>query len=433
MKDELKEKIEEAFAIYMEGLKELVQIESIQTQSKDQAPFGNGPKEALVTALNLAENWGFKTTNVVNAMGYAEWINDESTEEYIGVLGHVDVVPAGTGWSYPPFNLTVQNERVYGRGVLDNKGPILASLFALKLLKDAGRKYRKNIRIIFGTNEENGSKDIPFYLNINEPPVYGFTPDSQFPAVYGEKGVLSFRYTFSLNEFSGIRKIVGDFISSSVPDKALVEFEDGTYEEFNGVRSPSNEPQLGKNVLTLLADTLKDDKRVSKELQQVFSWIAEVFYQKTFGEGLSKADLSKWEIQLTPYDFKITESECVFELSIRYSIEKTEDEVLDLIKQSSLKEANMQVIRSFPPKILDQTHPMLDVMRKVYEEVTGLDGTPIVTTGATYARFMPNIIAFGPSFPGQIGIAHNSDEYMNIDDLKKNIEIYANVLDQLLR
>lgn len=434
MADTLREKIKKEFEMYLDGLSRLVQIKSIEGPSEEKAPFGTGPKKALETALILANEWGFHSINIENAIGYAEWINDHSTNDYVGILGHLDVVPAGSGWSYSPFATTVADGKVFGRGVLDNKGPTIASLFALKLLKESGKVYSKNVRLIFGTNEETGSKDLPYYLENNQPPMYGFTPDSQFPAVYGEKGVVSIRcYTTTLSERTGIRDIQGEFISSSVPAHATVIFDDGTVKNFTGISSPSNEPQLGKNALTMLADALRADKHLSEEMRDFFSWIAESFHQKVYGEGLSTKDLSGWDIQITPYNLVVNESEAIFELSLRYSIEKTENDILKVLKNNCLPQMKIDLIRSFPPKIFDRSHPMLALMKQVYEDVTGLDGTPIITTGATYARFMPNIIAFGPSFPGQIGIAHNSDEYMNVDDLITNIDIYARLLDQLLK
>lgn len=425
--------IDEVFADYILALKKMVQINSIEGEAEEGAPYGRGPREALAQALHIAEDWGFQTTVIADAIGYAEWVNDPGTSAYVGVLGHVDIVPAADGWTSDPFELTIRDGNAYGRGVLDNKGPILASLFAAKLLKDSGKSYQKNLRVIFGTNEETGSKDIPHYLTQEEPPLYGCTPDSQFPVVYGEKGIVgvSYRTKFFPAELNDL-SFGGSFISSSVPDFMEVGLPDGEKRIFSGGRAPSNEPQLGENVITKAAEVLRKDPRLSPALQRFFHWVFETFHGKHFGEGLSHYDANN-HIQITPYGIAVEDEGILrFDVSYRYGIQCEMEEILTLLGQSKLAETEMEVIRTLPPKVLDMNHPMIGVMQRVYEAVTGLDGSPIVTTGATYARFMPNIVAFGPSFPGQIGIAHNKDEYMAIDDLKRNITIYQKTLDELL-
>lgn len=438
MKEWIPEAIDDQFEAYLDALQKMLQIESVESSALPNAPFGKGPRDALEQALSIARAWGFHTVLVDNAVGYAEWINDSTTNNYVGVLGHVDVVPAGTGWSYHPFDMTIVNGVVYGRGVLDNKGPVMAALFAAKLLKDSGQVFKKNLRVMFGTNEETGSKDLPFYLSKEQPPIYGFTPDSQFPAVYAEKGVVGIRFKtlFSAGDLDGLMTIRGDFISSSVPDKVVFIFANGTEKVFYGKRAPSNEPQLGKNAITMAADNLKNHSTLSPEVQAFFNWISSTFHSKHYGEGLTSInglDIADMDIQITPYKMQLKKNQLILEVSLRYSIDNTEEQIITLIEENNFKSTIFEVIRSIPPKIFNQNHPMLKEMKRIYEEVTGLNGTPIVTTGATYARFMPNIIAFGPSFPGQIGIAHNSDEYMYVDDLKRNIKIYELTLQEMLQ
>lgn len=430
----LTERIDDDFEVYLSELKKLIHIRSVQENSDEDAPFGPGAKQALDQILRTASNWGFVTSHIDHAIGFAEWKNDTKSEDYIGILGHVDVVEEGTGWDYPPFELTIDQGKAYGRGVLDNKGPTLASLFALKLLKDEKKMSDKNIRVIFGTNEESGSKDLPYYLSKYSPPMYGFTPDSQFPAVYGEKGVISLQFKLFCKKNAGINRIVGPFVPSSVPDRATVYFSDHSgCETFHGLRAPSNEPQLGHNAITLLADSLEHNTTISNEAKDFFRFISKRFHNKLFGEGfIPEGSISSWGIQTTPYSLSYENNTFTFDVSIRYAIEKNKEDLLNYIYTILPENVTFDVTRYFPPIKFDRNHFMVNIMRDVYEEATGLDGVPIITTGATYARFMPNIIAFGPSFPGQIGIAHNKNEYMSIRDLKKNIEIYYRLLERLL-
>lgn len=428
------ELIDQHFDEYLVALNRLMQVESVEGPCEVGAPFGPGPKRALEVMLEIARDWGFEVEMVDNAVGFASWANHSDSNDYVGVLGHLDVVAAGSGWNYLPFALTIAGKQAFGRGVLDNKGPTLASLFAAKLLKDSGKVYTKNLRVIFGTNEESGSADLAYYLAKYPAPRLGFTPDSQFPAVYAEKGVVSveLQTSFSRGALAGLSAIEGDFVASSIPDQATFVLSDGTRHRFAGKRTPSNEPQLGLNAITLGASQLNHQPLFSSELQAYLTWLAERLHQQHAGEGLVGAT-SEMDLQLSPHTLAIRDDQLILSLSIRYSIDYQEEQILSLL-QSNLPRLTTQVeiTRSFSPIAFDRSHPMLEIMRHSYESVTGLDGSPIITTGATYARFMPNIIAFGPSFPGQIGIAHNHNEYMFVDDLKRNIEIYRLTLDDLL-
>ena len=182
VKDDLNIKFKEKVLSYkdelIESIRRLVKIDSIEGEAKDDAPFGENPKMALREALKIAEELGFETKNINNAIGYAELsVGENCSDDYIGVIGHVDIVPVGKGWSYNPLDVTEANGKIYGRGVLDNKGPIMSVLYGAKIIKDLNIPLSKKIRVIFGTNEETGFKDIPYYLNSEKPPVMGFTPD----------------------------------------------------------------------------------------------------------------------------------------------------------------------------------------------------------------------------------------------------------------
>lgn len=115
-------------------------------------------------------------------------------------------------------------------------------------------------------------------------------------------------------------------------------------------------------------------------------------------------------------------------LAVRYPVSITENEVTTQLTKALFPESEVTVIRLLPSTLFPKDERNVQKLTKVYEQITGLDGTPVTTTGATYARFMPNIVAFGPSFPGQKGIAHNQDEYMDEKDLLLNLEIYMQAM-----
>ncbi|QIL46755.1 M20 family metallopeptidase [Vagococcus coleopterorum] len=420
---------------FFTGLKSVMQINSVKAKEVDGAPFGQGAKDAVLKALEIAKSMGFETKMVNNAMGYAQWGNDN--EDYIGVVGHLDVVTEGTGWDYEPFDLTEDDGILYGRGVLDNKGPIMSNLYALSVLKELGIKNNKTVRIVFGSDEESGSADIPMYLAAEKAPAYGYTPDCKYPAVYGERGVVGFDIvtTFSDNSLSQVKEFSGNFDRSSVPDTLKVELSNGSIVELSGKRAPSNAPEMGENVITLFALKDQTEELLTGELHEYMSWLATSFHDKHSGEGVGAtfSDEDSGSLQLTPYELKLENNQAILSISIRYPISATEEDVISAITENLFQNSEINVTRRMASTVFDKTHPMINIMSDIYETCTGLDGTPVTTTGATYARSMPNIIAFGPSFPGQKGIAHNKNEWMTVDDLMKNMEIYTLTLAELIK
>lgn len=432
---EIQAKIMENREAFLHDLQKLMRIESVKGAPRNGAPYGDGPKKALDMALSIAEKLGFETHLVNDAVGYALLGDNEG--DYVGVFGHVDVVAAGDGWHYAPFDLTEADGILYGRGVLDNKGPILSTLYALKIVRDLDMPINKNVRIVFGTDEESGSADLPLYLAEEKPPIYGFTPDCKYPAVYGERGVvgLKFHSQFSLSDLQFIQKFEGNFDRSSVPDYLSVHLTDGEKMELRGKRSPSNAPELGENVITIFAKEMAGKTSLPIEVVQYFQWVAEAFHNKHHGEGLQIdfEDNDSGKLQLTPYELILNKDSIDLFVSIRYPISVTKQEILETLNKNIPENTHIEVIREMDSVVFQKDHPMVQIMSEVYEACTGNDGTPVTTTGATYARSMPNIIAFGPSFPGQKGIAHNHDEYMSEEDLLKNMEIYACTLAKLVK
>ena len=417
---------------FIAGLRKIMQVNSVKDIPHKEAPFGLGPKKALVEALTLAKELGFKTNIVNNAVGYAQLGDDN--ENYIGVVGHLDVVHEGTDWDYPPFDLSLDKDVFYGRGVLDNKGPIMANLYALAVLKEMNYPFSKTIRIIFGTDEESGSKDIPMYLETEAPPMYGYTPDCKYPAVYGERGVLGIEIKTAIkdNSLDVLTSFEGNFDRSAVPDTLNYSLSEQFY-HIKGKRAPSNAPEMGKNIITLFAEAAKDDKKISGDFKTYLNWLFNSLHDKHDGSGLNIDffDEESGYLALTPYELSFKENTITLGISMRYPVSIKKEEIIDELQKQLPNNSTITVTRDMPSTYFDKTHPMVDKMTKVYEYATGLDGTPVTTTGATYARTMPNIIAFGPSFPGQKGIAHNKNEYMDKADLMKNLEIYTYLLAEL--
>ena len=204
---------------------ECVRIPSVAGEPGPDAPFGPGPKKALDWTLDLAKRMGFRTGCVDNMAGWAEMGDGK---EMVAVLGHLDVVPEGDGWTYPSHGGEIHDGKIYGRGVLDDKGPTIGALFAMKAVQQSGVKLSRRIRVIFGTNEERGSACMKRYVESGQDlPVAGFTPDADYPVIFAEKGVLGLDLEAQFTPEGPVRivSMSGGVAKNVVAEHATVEIE----------------------------------------------------------------------------------------------------------------------------------------------------------------------------------------------------------------
>lgn len=261
----------------IKSVQESVKIKSVEEEAKEGMPFGEGVHKALQNCLNLSKSLGFKTVNVDNMIGYAEY---GEGDEMVAVLGHLDVVPEGDGWTYPPYAAEIHEGKIYGRGTTDDKGPTIGALYALKAIKDLNLPLKRRVRVIFGLNEETGSNCVKHYVEKGEEiPVAGFTPDSEYPIINAEKGIVTCKYKRSLNTEGDIilKSIRGGIAPNVVPDysEAVVYVDNNKLEhilelakDINGIKIERKEdsiliksfgisahgstPQKGKNAISHL-------------------------------------------------------------------------------------------------------------------------------------------------------------------------------------
>ena len=364
MENRILKEIEALKDSMIEGILELVRIDSVKGEAKEGAPFGSGVRAALDKALEISSRLGFSTTNLDNYIGYAEY---GQGADYVCAIGHVDVVPVGDGWRQPPFSGYVENGTIYSRGILDNKGPVMACLYGLYALKRLGYEPKRRIRIIFGCDEESGFGDLKYYLEKEKPPVYGFTPDCKFPVVYAERG------------------------------RAVVRI--------NGWK----------------------DGKENGRLDDFFGFVTQYFIgAKNNGDrlGIDFVHPEYGVMEMRNYKLATEEGRPYFEASLSYPGGYGIQEILDKIQEKA-GALPVVLVHNYNPVVFEKDSPMMGVMKHCYEMVTGQDGTPVTTTGGTYAKAMPGIVPFGPSFPGQKGIGHNPNEWMKMEDLITNAKIYA--------
>ena len=351
----------------VEHVRQMVRIDSVEREAQDGAPFGPGVKKALDLALSISRDMGFETVDLDGYIGYAFYGRGE---DYVCAMGHVDVVPAGEGWKEPPFNGHMENGVIYSRGVLDNKGPVLACLYGLAALKKLGAKLRHPVRIIFGCDEETGFEDLKYYLTKEKPPIYGFTPDCKYPVVYSERG-------------RAVVRILGG-------KEKLEPFFGFVNQYFIGARNTGD--RLGID-----------------------------FFHEEYGT-----------MEMRGYKLGCVEGMVSFDVTLSYPGGTAIRQIMEKIQGKALESGlYTELVMNYDPVIFEKDSPMVKALQESYEIVTGQDGTPVTTTGGTYAKGMPGIVPFGPSFPGQKGIGHNPNEWMTVDDLMTNARIYALALYRL--
>lgn len=450
----------------IKSVQRMVRIKSVLGDPKPNMPFGEGIAKALDEALKISSELGFKTKNVDGYVGYAEY---GEGEELVGVLGHLDVVPEGSGWMYPPYGGEIHDGKIYGRGTTDDKGPIIAALYGLKAIKDANLKLSKRVRILFGTNEETGSNEIKYYLDHEEAPDTGFTPDANYPIIYAEKGITMFEAVKKFNKKSGdfdIAYIRGGERPNMVPDycECKLEFKkDGlmndiitkleTFTKNNGyditaqkdedtlviksfgIGAHGSLPHLGKNAIMQLLLFLDSIYANDDEVKDFIRFFAEEIGMETNGKKLGiylKDDMG--ELTLNVGTINMDDNRVSVGFNIRYPVTfKYEQWINTFSDKLNKHEMVIENMTHQPPLYFPPDHPLIRTLSKVYEEQTGKKAELLAIGGGTYAKEMPNIVAFGPIFPGKPDLDHQTNEYIEIDDLILNAKIYANAIYSLAK
>lgn len=462
----ISEKIDVLKDELIKDTQEILRIRSLEEKAMPGKPFGEGVNEALLKALSIAEKLGFNTVNLDGYIGYAEY---GQGEDYVAVLGHLDVVPEGDGWKYPPYAAEIHDNKIYARGAIDDKGPIMAALYGLKAIKDAEIPLSKRVRIIFGTNEETGCGEMEYYNSREKAPLFGFTPDAEFPIIYAEKGITIFDLVCPIKTASQrnmtIAYIKGGQRPNMVPDYCeakvitddpanvisyLSEFkfdreynikyereEDGVVLKSYGVSAHGSTPELGKNAIMQLLEFLGTLPLEGSDIGDFIAFANKYIGLETDGRsfGIYMEDEASGKLSFNVGNISFSnEGEISLSLNVRYPVTFTLDE-LNSGLEMRLKNTQMQ-IRNFEhqgPLYYPKDNPLIEKLQKVYKEETGLEPELLAIGGGTYAKEMKNIVAFGPAFPGSPDLAHQANEYIDIEDLIKCAKIYGAAIYELSR
>jgi len=403
----------------IDKIREVIAIPSVTgAVGEGGMPYGTEVNRALKYMLSLCGSLGFRTKNCDDRLGWAEI---GSGDKMMGILCHLDVVPAGDGWDHEPFAADVEDGKIYGRGVMDDKGPAMAAVFAMKDILDSGRKLNMRVRIIFGCQEETGDwTDMEYYCDTEEIPSFGFTPDADFPAIYGEKGILMLELAMPA-EKSGFAELEGGEAPNMVADWAKAVMVDGSVLTAEGKAAHGSTPEEGINAISRLMD----------EAAGKGAHFAE-FYMQTIGFdldgshiGCKCSDEASGPLTFNSGRVEITGGMAVLKVDIRYPVTYNEAEILENIEKAIEPwGVTSKVITSMAPVYMDQHGPVITKLMEAYREVTGDETEAQVMGGGTYARAMSNIVAFGPVFPGRECTEHTKNEWIFADDLEKARKIY---------
>lgn len=443
----------------VEKLGKLVSINSERGETAADAPFGEGPKKALDTALAMMQADGFKVRNLDNYAGYAEMGEGDGR---IDIIAHLDVVPASMedGWDSDPFQMIEKDGILYGRGVSDDKGAAVASMIAMKILRDLNVPLTKRIRLVLGTNEETGSKGLEYYASKEGAPDYGFTPDGDFPCICGEKGMIGAVYRSkktAIHEIKGgtagnivckkcyavvdkcsfSKKTLEDYFNNHNIEFELEENDANTVKlTVHGVAAHASTPELGVNAISYLFSGLKE-----AGFQDPFvDFFCDRIGLHTDGEGLG-LNVSDDYGALTLNCGVIGMKDGVIEGTIdtRFPVTMNARQVMKgtegrLEDDGGIIILNPDGRKPVEPLFFSAESPLVSCLTDAYREVTGdTESQPLVIGGGTYAKEIDNTIAFGCAFPGKDYKIHNANEWCPVDDLLKQVEIYVAGIEKLLQ
>jgi succinyl-diaminopimelate desuccinylase len=429
------------------ALVELLRIPSVCSEGTDGYPFGPAVDQALRKALQIAADLGFRT--YYGDGGYYGYAETGEGQEMLGILGHLDVVPAGKlkDWEHGPFDPVEKDGMLFARGSQDDKGPLLASLFAVKALMDAGVKFNKRVRFIFGADEETLWRCINRYKEKEETPTLGFSPDARFPLIYAEKGLL--QLTLEAKNLTDVQ-LAGGSAFNAVPDSMFYDGvlqeeladkldalgfayelkEDGI--EVKGKAAHAMITEEGINSIARLCIALNAIGIESKAINFIAQELGEDPYAtKIFGDC---NDAPSGKLKFNVGLINLGDKEQI-SIDTRVPVTVSKDEVVTKLTAAAAHYGlEYKEFDWLAPLYLPKDHPVIQTLMSVYRKYSGDQVTePIALGGATYARAFDNCVAFGPLFPNELLTEHEPNERAILENLYLAMRIYAYAVYELTR
>jgi succinyl-diaminopimelate desuccinylase len=425
----------------------LLRAQSVRAEPAPNAPFGKGVRDALDIVLEMGKRFEMRPRDFD---GYAGDLEIGSGDEMIASLSHVDVVPAGKGWTKPPFEAVIENGYIYARGATDDKGATVASIYAVRALKELDVPLKRRVRLIIGCDEESRWECMQHYL-AHEPerPVWGVSPDAGWPFIYGEKGIANLFLQKSVQPADAAVRLLwarGGERHNMVPDYAEAQLSRAQQPDYplpdgvewhgdrvvaRGKSAHGSHPEGGINAVTRLLEALQPLNLPDNALwlDTVLEW-SRSLDGAALGIDHSDELSGKLTSNLGVFDYDGSRVLCVFNIRypITWSLEALQERLQPTLVRTGFELAE---VRHTPPHYVPLETPFLQTLLRIYREETGdMESQPSTMGGGTYARVMPNLVAIGAAFEGD-GSAHEPDERIAIQSLKKLVRLYARIFEGL--
>lgn len=425
----------------LEELMRFVAIDSVYDEKtvKKGQPFGVGVKNALTYVAKLGERYGFE---VDTCDGYATELTIGEGDKTIGIFAHADVVPPSGVWTTAPFEPFIDDEKLYGRGSSDDKGPFMAAFYAVLALKEAGLIKGYKVRFVVGGDEERGSSCLEYYFHkLNKPqPTYGFTPDADFPLIYGEKGINDFFPELKI-KIPHVKSMNGGVATNAVCDKVDIELDDpkaviayckehkiahkvdGKVVRIFGRAAHGSTPEIGVNAALKSLDILGKVYDIEK-LTQISKCLTE-----TTGRLFDGFCETKLMGHTTYCVGMISYEKDVLKFSVNFRYPETVNSVEYKDNFDSFFGTTSTMGEESPYLLFDPKSKLVKALMKAYRKETHDYFNDAMTIGGgTYAKHCKNTVAFGALFPGRKYVMHQPDEYMPTEDIIKASHIYAKAI-----
>ncbi|CGF06491.1 dipeptidase [Streptococcus pneumoniae] len=441
MKIDITNQVKDEFLI---SLKTLISYPSVLNEGENGTPFGQAIQDVLEKTLEICRDIGF--TTYLDPKGYYGYAEIDQGAELLAILCHLDVVPSGdeADWQTPPFEATIKDGWVFGRGVQDDKGPSLAALYAVKSLLDQGIQFKKRVRFIFGTDEETLWRCMARYNTIEEQASMGFAPDSSFPLTYAEKGLLQVKLHGPGSDQLEF-EVGGAF--NVVPDKA--NYQGLLYEQVcNGLKEAGYDYQTTEQTVTVLGVS-KHAKDASQGINAVIrlatilaplqehpalSFLVTQAGQDGTGRQIfgDIADEPSGHLSFNVAGLMINHERSEIRIDIRTPVLADKEELVELLTRCAQNyQLRYEEFDYLAPLYVAKDSKLVSTLMQIYQEKTGDNSPAISSGGATFARTMPNCVAFGALFPGAKQTEHQANECAVLEDLYRTMDIYAEAVYRL--
>ncbi|HHG7466289.1 TPA: dipeptidase [Streptococcus pneumoniae] len=441
MKIDITNQVKDEFLI---SLKTLISYPSVLNEGENGTPFGQAIQDVLEKTLEICQDIGF--TTYLDPKGYYGYAEIGQGAELLAILCHLDVVPSGdeADWQTPPFEATIKDGWVFGRGVQDDKGPSLAALYAVKSLLDQGIQFKKRVRFIFGTDEETLWRCMARYNTIEEQASMGFAPDSSFPLTYAEKGLLQVKLHGPGSDQLEL-EVGGAF--NVVPDKA--NYQGPLYEQVcNDLKEAGYDYQSTEQTVTVLR-VPKHAKDASQGINAVIrlatilaplqehpalSFLATQAGQDGTGRQIfgDIADEPSGHLSFNVAGLMINHERSEIRIDIRTPVLADKEELVELLTRCAQNyQLRYEEFDYLAPLYVAKDSKLVSTLMQIYQEKTGDNSPAISSGGATFARTMPNCVAFGALFPGAKQTEHQANECAVLEDLYRAMDIYAEAVYRL--